>query len=227
MELKKVARYYPDHVPYGDDIQYFRSEDGQDFYESLEKFTKKYKLCIEPDTGIIRSVAEDVSTLYPSGYSVVETDVLPDGFDISGRWGFDGTKVIDLMTPEKARDIKRAEINTWRDDQENGDITFEWHGHQWDASKLSQARLSPILEMLKTATLPEGFFWTDADNNDVPVTPDDLNTLNAEMTVAMVAQGWKIHERQRQMKKDIAALTTVSDLLAYTVGWPENETAQH
>ncbi|MBG6243262.1 MAG: tail fiber assembly protein [Candidatus Symbiopectobacterium sp. Dall1.0] len=94
MELKNVSRYSPDNMPYGHGVQYFKSEDGQDFYESLNLFTKKYKLCIEPDTGIIRSMAEDVSSLYPAGFTVVDVDELPDGVDISGDWLFEGEKVV-------------------------------------------------------------------------------------------------------------------------------------
>ena len=71
MELSNITRYYPEDMPYGDGIQYFRSEDGQDFYESLDKFTKKYKLCTHPETGVIYSVAEDVSRLYPVGFTIV------------------------------------------------------------------------------------------------------------------------------------------------------------
>ncbi|EHY5319438.1 phage tail protein, partial [Escherichia coli] len=36
MELRNVTRYYPEEMPYGKNIQYFRSEDGQDFYESVD-----------------------------------------------------------------------------------------------------------------------------------------------------------------------------------------------
>ncbi|ENW8692012.1 phage tail protein, partial [Escherichia coli] len=82
MELRNVTRYYPEDMPYGENIQYFRSEDGQDFYESLDKFTKKYKLCIHPETGVIYSMAEDVSRLYPAGFTIVEVDELPEGFGI-------------------------------------------------------------------------------------------------------------------------------------------------
>lgn len=76
MELKNVTRYIPDDQDYDNNFLYFRSEDGQDFYESLSKFTKKYKLCIDSEN-IIRSVAEDVSRLYPAGFSVVEVNKLP------------------------------------------------------------------------------------------------------------------------------------------------------
>lgn len=123
---------------------------------------------------------------------------------------------------EDARKQKHAEINRWRDIQENGSVTFTWNNHLWDASKASQDRLAPVLVVAKSGQLPPGFFWTDASNEDVPVTVDDLTAIDAGMTQAMVVQGFKIHERQRQMKKDISELTKVSDILNYPVGWSDN-----
>ncbi|EIW3845511.1 DUF4376 domain-containing protein [Salmonella enterica] len=129
---------------------------------------------------------------------------------------------IPLPDIEDARNQKYAEINAWRDQQENGSTTFDWNGHKWDAGKASQDRLAPVLVVAKAGQLPDGFFWTDASNEDVPVTVDDLTAIDAGMTQAMVVQGFKIHERQRQMKKDISELTKVSDILNYPVGWPDN-----
>ncbi len=51
--------------------------------------------------------------------------------------------------------------------------------------------------------LPDGFFWTDADNNNVVLTREKLIALNDAMMVAMVAEGFKIHERQREMKEQL------------------------
>lgn len=131
---------------------------------------------------------------------------------------------VDIPLPdiEDARNQKHAEINAWRDQQENGSTTFDWNGHKWDAGKASQDRLAPVLVVAKSGQLPDGFFCTDASNEDVPVTVDDLIAIDAGMTQAMVIQGFKIHERQRQMKKDIAELTKVSDILNYSVGWADN-----
>lgn len=136
----------------------------------------------------------------------------------------DGPVLVDYpdQSLEDARKQKHAEINHWRDTQESGSITFDWNGHRWDAGKASQDRLAPVLIVAKDGGLPADFFWTDANNNDVPVTKDDLMAIDAGMTQAMVTQGFKIHERQRQMKKDIAGLTTVSDILNYSVGWSDN-----
>lgn len=131
---------------------------------------------------------------------------------------------VDIPLPDikDARNQKHDEINAWRDNQENGSATFDWNGHKWDAGKASQDRLAPVLVVAKSGQLPEGFFWTDASNKDVPVTIDDLIAIDAGMTQTMVMQGFKIHERQRQMKKDIDELTKVSDILNYSVSWPDN-----
>lgn len=96
MELSAVTRYYPESMPYGEGIQYFRSEDGQDFYDSLDKFTKKYKLCTHPETGVIYSMAEDVSRFYPVGFTIVEVDKLPEGFCIEACWYYKDGEVLPV-----------------------------------------------------------------------------------------------------------------------------------
>lgn len=204
-------------------VLFLFSEDGQEWYESQKQFAPDTIKFTYDSDGVIRSISRDVSMLWPVNASVAEVaDTTANRrADISGRWGFDGENVVDLMTPEKARRMKRNEINRWRDNQEDGNTTFEWNGHKWDASKASQERLSSILALSDTASLPDGFYWTDADNNDVSVTRDDLSAINANMTATMVALGWKIHERQREMKKEIDELSRVNDILNYSVGWGE------
>ncbi|EMD3454855.1 DUF4376 domain-containing protein, partial [Salmonella enterica] len=121
---------------------------------------------------------------------------------------------------QAARDAKHAEINAWRDSQEDGNIIFTLNNHRWDCGKASQARLAPVVAVAKSGTLPPGFFWTDADNNDVPVTTDELTALEAAMQQNMVLQGFKIHERQRQMKEEVDKLTDYKAIRDYAVRWP-------
>ncbi|EDF0808124.1 hypothetical protein AG64_12710 [Salmonella enterica subsp. enterica serovar Newport] len=128
------------------------------------------------------------------------------------------------VTPEMiqaAKDQKHAEINAWRDAQENGSIIFTLNGHKWDCGKASQTRLAPVVAVAKSGALPPGFFWTDADNIDVPMTADELTALEAAMQQNMVLQGFKIHERQRQMKEDVDKLTDYKAIQQYAVGWPK------
>ncbi|EDW9603353.1 DUF4376 domain-containing protein, partial [Salmonella enterica subsp. enterica serovar Ohio] len=194
------------------------------WYECQKHFADDTLKFTYDDNGVITCITRDVSGLWPVGLSVAE---VPDTTanrraDISGWWGFDGEKIVDLMTTDKAREQKTREIDAWRNKQESGSVTFTWNNHSWDASKESQDRLAPVLVVAKSGQLPDGFFWTDANNEDVPVTIDDLTAIDAGMTQAMVVQGFKIHERQRKMKKDISELTRVGDILDYPVGWGDN-----
>ncbi|ECX5959760.1 DUF4376 domain-containing protein [Salmonella enterica subsp. enterica serovar Newport] len=128
------------------------------------------------------------------------------------------------VTPEmiqSAKDQKHAEINAWRDAQEDGSIIFTLNNHKWDCGKASQTRLAPVVAVAKSGALPPDFFWTDADNIDVPMTTDELTALEAAMQQNMVLQGFRIHERQRQMKEDVDKLTDYKAIQQYTVGWPE------
>ncbi|ENE8568876.1 DUF4376 domain-containing protein [Salmonella enterica] len=128
------------------------------------------------------------------------------------------------ITPDmiqSAKDQKHAEISAWRGTQENGNILFTLNGHKWDCGKASQTRLSPVVGVVRAGLLPPGFFWTDADNIDVPMTADELVALEAAMEQNMVLQGFKIHERQRQMKEAVDALADYKEIQGYVVGWPE------
>ncbi|EMD4842276.1 DUF4376 domain-containing protein, partial [Salmonella enterica] len=109
----------------------------------------------------------------------------------------------------------------WRDVQENGNILFTLNDHKWDCGKASQTRLAPVVAVAKSGALPPGFFWTDADNIDVPMTADELTALEAAMQQNMVLQGFKIHERQRVMKEQVDNLTDYKAIQGYVVGWVE------
>ncbi|ECY4825585.1 tail fiber assembly protein, partial [Salmonella enterica subsp. enterica serovar Lindern] len=68
------------------------------------------------------SVSEDVSRLYPAGFSVVETDALPDGCDISGNWRF----VDGAVSPVPVDYPKKAESQRQRLLDDAADITEDW-----------------------------------------------------------------------------------------------------
>lgn len=155
MELKNVTRYIPDDPDYDNNFLYFRSEDGQDFYESLSKFTKKYKLCIDSEN-IIRSVSEDVSRLYPAGFSVVEVNKLPAGFNIFGDWQYKKGAVVAVPVDYHAKaEITRQKLLTdanstivdWRTELALGDIS--------DDDRSSLTKWMVYIRALKTLDLSD------------------------------------------------------------------------
>ncbi|EEO7205269.1 DUF4376 domain-containing protein [Salmonella enterica subsp. enterica serovar Rubislaw] len=117
---------------------------------------------------------------------------------------------------QTAKDQKHAEINAWRDEQENGRITCTYNGNPYDADKQSKNRIDDVIE---AGGLPDGVKWTDARNNDISLSLSDLKALQKIMVVAMAIQGGKIHERQRKMKGEVDALTDYKAVQNYVVGW--------
>ncbi|HAF1587305.1 TPA: DUF4376 domain-containing protein, partial [Salmonella enterica] len=49
----------------------------------------------------------------------------------------------------------------------------------------------------------------------------ELIALEAAMQQNMVIEGFKIHERQRQMKEEVDKLTDYKAIKDYVPGWPE------
>ncbi|EBH6707887.1 DUF4376 domain-containing protein [Salmonella enterica] len=131
---------------------------------------------------------------------------------------------VDIPLPDidDARSRKHDEINAWRNSQENANYTFPFNNHNWDYGKATQERLSMSVLMAKQNKLPAGFIWTDADNNDVPMTADELLKLSDAIDQVMFTKGLQIHLRQRTMKEDVDKLTDVQAVLDYVVGWTNN-----
>ncbi|EEH0864294.1 DUF4376 domain-containing protein, partial [Salmonella enterica] len=131
---------------------------------------------------------------------------------------------VDIPPPDiqDAREQKHDDINAWRNAQENANYVFSFNGRNWDYGKATQERLTLSVQMAKANKLPAGFIWTDADNNDVPVTAGELLNLSDAIDQAMFTMGLKIHMRQREMKEAVDKLTDVKTILDYPVDWGNN-----
>lgn len=116
---------------------------------------------------------------------------------------------------EALRSAARAQIEQWRDQQEHEGLTFTHDGRAWDGGLIVRQRLQPVVSL---PALPPGFFWTDRDNNDVPLTLSELRELSAAHEVALVTRGFEIHARQRAMKAEVADMDA-EQLQAFAPGW--------
>ncbi|ECV9920665.1 tail fiber assembly protein, partial [Salmonella enterica subsp. enterica] len=79
-----------------------------------------------------RSVSEDVSCLYPAGFSVVEVNKLPSGFNIYGDWQYSNGAVLAVpvdyqakaeTTRQKLLDTANSTIADWRTELALGEIS--------------------------------------------------------------------------------------------------------
>lgn len=141
------------------------------------------------------------------------------GWEAYRQWtkagGVASAAPVELEPIEDVRQRVRSQVTTWRDQQERGRIIFEHDGRRWDGGIDVRKRLQPVLNL---PALPAGFFWTDADNNDVPMIAESLAALNAAHEQAIIARGWAIHVRQREMKAEIDLLSGAA-LGNYFIGW--------
>lgn len=125
--------------------------------------------------------------------------------------------IVELEPLDDIRAKVRSQINQWRNRQEQGSLIFEYDGRSWDGGLKVRDRLKPTLNQ---PALPAGFFWTSADDEDVPMTMAELIELDAAHEAAIVSKGWEIHARQREMKAEIEAMDR-DGLTNYTIGWGE------
>jgi len=172
----------------------------------------------------------------PEGYAWVR-ETFPPAFDptthraelaapVEDKDGYAMAWAIEPLSPEQLaelaaeaealRSAARQNISGWRDEQERGGFIFEHDGRRWDGGKDVSDRMQPLLSL---PALPPGFFWTDADDNDVPVSREDLEVLYVAHQMALVLKGFEIHVRQREMKAAIEEMTP-AQLRAFVPGWP-------
>lgn len=195
----------------------------------------------ETDSGKIRQASQGVITpthhgIFPEGSgvavieldadaSVIDTHYISNGVLIekptrpSGWHSFDyaAKQWVDLRTLDTLRDEAYVRIQKWRDAQEAATFIFEHAGREWDGGLVVRQRMQPVLGL---PTLPEGFFWTDAFNNDVPMDMASLQLLASAHEQALVVRGFQIHARQRAMKESLGTMTR-QQLLDFTSGWED------
>lgn len=119
----------------------------------------------------------------------------------------------------RVRAAQVALIESERSRAEHAGFVFEHAGSQWDGGLMSKQRLRETIDGFNAAGgLPPGFFWTDANNNDVEmIALADLEGLFDAMSVEMVQRGFAIHAQQRALKQqiseapdDIEAITAIT-----------------
>lgn len=117
LHLKNVEIYTPDKVPeelatFG--VLFFKSEDGQDFYESV-KLMKEDTIKILYSDGMVTGFSKDASSLYPVGSSLIEVPAskVPDDLDVSRKYLFDPETLKFTINPEfltKDLDIRKQNL---------------------------------------------------------------------------------------------------------------------
>lgn len=118
----------------------------------------------------------------------------------------DGELLVGEYSADTLRAQKLAAVADWHLSQQNVTLTVD--GNDFD---FNQKSYSVALGYLMTNSLPET--WTDAHNNEIPVTLEFMQSLVAAMTQHIS----QTHSKQRTMKNELNNMTSAADIAAYEV----------
>ncbi|HEA6322424.1 TPA: DUF4376 domain-containing protein [Escherichia coli] len=153
----------------------------------------------------------------PVPYTATATDTAETGQRVwqelqSGRWGEITPFVVTPELLEAVKAAKRQEIEEWRTEQEAQPFIFEWNGHSWNGGPDSMARLYPMVMSAKSVTAPKTMVWSDAENQQVKLSMQQLDELLTAMVQAQVDRNDEIYRRQREMKETLAGLDDLNTI---------------
>lgn len=151
-------------------------------------------------------------------YTATETDVAETGKAVwdalmSGTFG-DITPF--TVTPEmisREKEIKRNEINAWRMAEEDKPLMVEYEDHQYQVDARTLQRIDTAASMRNIAG--STFYWGDADNEDVPLTGEQLQGLRDAMFAAVVKRNNDLYKQSRAMKEALDELTDLETIRAF------------
>lgn len=118
----------------------------------------------------------------------------------------DGKLLVGEYSADTLRAQKLAAVVDWQLSQQ--DVTLTVGENEFD---FNQTSYSVALGYLMTNSLPET--WTDAHNNEIPVTLEFMQSLVSAMTQHIS----QTHSKQRRMKNELNNITSAADIAAYEV----------
>lgn len=122
-----------------------------------------------------------------------------------------------LQSLDVARQQKYHEIDRWRAAEETRGGILQHDGRPWDYDKQTRERLH--LALVNAQNLPQGFTWRDANNKEAEVTAENLQALAHAVDRIMFSVSTRVHQRQLQMKEEVAALSSLPEIRSYQTGW--------
>lgn len=161
------------------------------------------------------------------GWRPVVTAEIPfdPSYQIKGDLTFEVTDEEVVATPTitdqnvlSLIEARKSQINRLRDIKINEGIV--WNGHAFDTDIAGRANITSIVASISAGiSLPEGFSWRTADNNNVVMTEQDVKDL-AQVMVAHVNHAYVVSWTH---KENLDALSdgTAQAVAEYdiTVGW--------
>lgn len=163
--LKNLKKYTPDDkesqlLIKDYNVEFLISDDGRDWYESQASFSPDTLKVAYDEAGIIRSISQDVSSIYPRDLSVVEFPATKANLRVTlgDYWFYKDGKLQQirdhLADAEAERNSRMADVTTridWLEDaQKDGDISAD---EEKELATLRDYRIA--LRRLDLSTAPD------------------------------------------------------------------------
>jgi len=115
----------------------------------------------------------------------------------------------------QARAEKITQLKRWREAMQNGTVEHTVGGtaRRFQMDERSRGLLDSAITVFSAGVpVPPGFFWTDADNNDVPMTLADLVALAGAMAdrVQRAHATYRALRQQVEQSTDLEAITGIT-----------------
>lgn len=125
-----------------------------------------------------------------------------------------------LITQDEVAEKKCQEVNALRGLKIEGGVVFK--GVHFDSGNESRWNLTAAATKLASAnaTLQDGFVWRSSDNQNIPMSKEDLLDFHGAMTDWL----YNNYKASWEHKAAIDALETIKEIDAYDIqkGWPDN-----
>ncbi|MDP8228216.1 MAG: DUF4376 domain-containing protein [Candidatus Electryoneaceae bacterium] len=126
-----------------------------------------------------------------------------------------------LITRDEVAAEKCQEVNFLRGLKIEGGVIFK--GILFDSSNESRWNLTAVAARLSSAkaTFQDGFVWRSSDNQDIPMSKEDVLDFHAAMTDWL----YNNYKASWEHKAAIDALATIDEIEEYDIkkGWPDNK----
>ena len=109
-------------------------------------------------------------------------------------------------TLEEVKTIKIAELKNARDTEEVEDI--EYNDHKYDYDDKARERINAAITAMSVLPATQTIDWTTADNEDVPLTRNDLIGIVA----AVATRSNTVHVKYRTLKAQVEACASTEEV---------------
>lgn len=117
---------------------------------------------------------------------------------------------VDVTNEDESLDsVKEHKILTLKIQRDNLEVEpIAYNGHSYDYDSKARDRISAAIIALELQGEGATIEWTTADNDDTPVTANDLKMIIA----AVAVRSNKLHTAYRAAKEKVEAATTAADV---------------